>query len=427
MSPKKDGPQEFGRVYEAREEVRAHCKRVAALAVELGAFLGMSSADKEALHEAALLHHVPKTMLSPRLSSRLISEVWEGAEAPAGADQSVPAAAAEILMPLRGLCRRGENTASQIEILEIANAFDEEMEFLPFDERPTERILEDFTTGQGDDCWSGRVRQALHELRALSREDLRRAASQLPVFPKAAYQAMALLRDEHASISQITRVAGSDQVIAASLLKVANSGLYGRSQEIRTLDRAIAQIGFDATRKLMLALSTRPLFASGRLAFLWEHSIEIAEITASLAEQSGRINPEEAYVAGLLHDIGRLVMERIPVFVVGLYAGLMEQGCPPAYAEAVLAGCDHGAIGARLLEDWGLPGDLTAAIRDHHRPELSSPSLSALLYLAEWKSGAEEDLPSSVRLTTALGRAGLTIEALDSADSNMKLVKACCG
>jgi len=395
-------------IYRYRDGLQDHCGRVATLATELGAFLDLETSEKQALHRAALLHHVPG-VLSGTGMTRLLRDTLEAR------GSSLPPGTGGGAFDLHPLARQ---------ILDICNAFDEEMEFLPYDDRPTAQVVAEFARLEGPSYWSLEVRRAWHELARISEGDLFRAAAQLPVFPKVAWRAARLMSNENASLSHVSALAASDQVLAASLLQVANSSLYSRGEPARTLDRAIAQIGFDKARRVLLALAARPLFASAKLQYLWRHSVEIAESAAALAQRVGMV-PEEAYLAGLVHDIGRLVMERVPVFPAGLYTGLVEKGCPPVYAEALLAGCDHGAIAATVLRAWQFPADMAAAIRDHHRPELRDNRLSSLLYLAEWRAGGEEDLPSEARLRMALEEAGLKTADVESAALAAEWVRAC--
>jgi hypothetical protein len=97
------------------------------------------------------------------------------------------------------------------------------------------------------------------------------------------------------------------------------------------------------------------------------------------------------------------------------YHRLTEQGhCPPTYAELLLFGCDHGEIGAGVLDGWAFPQDLVEAVRLHHQPERSESHLTSLVYLAEFWSGLDEDLPSVIRVEQCSRRTGVSLDSLAS-------------
>jgi HD-like signal output (HDOD) protein len=126
-----------------------------------------------------------------------------------------------------------------------------------------------------------------------------------------------------------------------------------------------------------------------------------------LACQNGVVDPGEAYLAGLLHDVGRIALLSVPLWDSARLEGLTANGCPQVYAEDLLLRTDHAEIGSQIAEYWRLPEAMASAIRHHHRPEKADLAMAHVLYLAEHLSGAEEDLPSIVRLDAALRGAQL--------------------
>ena len=197
-------------------------------------------------------------------------------------------------------------------------------------------------------------------------------------------------------------------MIAASFLQVANSALYEKRCEIRSIRQAITYIGPDASRQLLLALVLRPLFASSRLNDLWHHSVATAQFLEGLARRTGFADPEEALLLGLVHDIGRIALQRLPQATAVAMARLTERGCPPCYTEQLLLAMDHGELGAGLLLLLGFPNDLVEGVRFHHRPAESESVMAAALYAAEFWACADEDLPSFRYLTASLDRLGCT-------------------
>ena len=132
-----------------------------------------------------------------------------------------------------------------------------------------------------------------------------------------------------------------------------------------------------------------------KLHDLWEHSLEASENAAWVANQAG-VDPGEAYLAGLVHDVGRLPFE---LSTAGLSVRKWEEaGFPTVYADMIATGTDHAETGAEILADWNFPNSIIEAVRFHHRPELVPSKLAALLYAVE---DAEESLPSLARDHTA--------------------------
>jgi HD-like signal output (HDOD) protein len=141
---------------------------------------------------------------------------------------------------------------------------------------------------------------------------LNRALATLPVFPAAAQKALQLLSTETWNASDVQAIAASDQVLASSLIRVANSCSYGARKIITTLNHAIAYLGAQHASGVLIAASVKRLFAPPRLRRIWNHSIDASEVSRNLAKLSRHANPEEAFLAGLVHDIGRLAMALLP-------------------------------------------------------------------------------------------------------------------
>ncbi len=186
------------------------------------------------------------------------------------------------------------------------------------------------------------------------------------------------------------------------MLGAANSAFFGFSSEIRNLKQAILRLGIPMSRKVLMDASFGSLFASSTLAELWRHSKLVAATAHELAVECG-FDPEIAYVAGLLHDLGRLVMHRCPPEMSADELDRRAAGFPRVYAETLVYGTDHAAIGGELLKRWGLPSEMVDAVARHHSPEGTDSVLAAILYLAEDEIAA--DAPGSENLSPAMRRA----------------------
>jgi putative nucleotidyltransferase with HDIG domain len=224
----------------------------------------------------------------------------------------------------------------------------------------------------------------------INADDLVRARTKIGVFPSAAAELLAHLRDPNASPVKICSVAGRDPVLAASLIRFANSALYSSGCEIRTLERAVSQLGFDQARLLTIAICLKPLFRAPRLQRVWNHSVEVAANMGALAGLSGTVNEDEARVVGLLHDIGQIVLLSPALRYEEELPALKRRLSYDVEIEQAYCGCSHAKVGAQLLVAWSFPPEMVEAVRFHHEPFQSALPFTSLLYLAENATPSEE-------------------------------------
>ena len=162
------------------------------------------------------------------------------------------------------------------------------------------------------------------------------------------------------------------------------------------------------------------LFASKALQDLWKHSQAVADAAWEVAGLCG-VDREQAYLAGLLHDIGRVGFSTFPAEYRGQEQAWIEEGFPPVYAESMAYGKDHAEFGAQLLRDWDLPTEIANAVQFHHRPECSGSRLASVLCLAESLTGPEEDLWPDMRKRAACLTVGIDQDQLDEIAGGARL------
>jgi putative nucleotidyltransferase with HDIG domain len=208
-------------------------------------------------------------------------------------------------------------------------------------------------------------------------------------------------------------VASLDPVLAGRLIQTANSAYYSPRLPIGTVFQAVSYIGTETARRVLLAAALRGNFSCQQAHLLWNHSLDVAQTAELIAMQaSSKIDPSQAFLAGLIHDIGRLAFAIMPIAFQERFQRLTDGGCPPVEVEMCLSGRCHGEVGAETLSQWKFPEEIIEAVRWHHRPERSALPLSSLLYLAEFITESQEDLPSYVRMDTATHLAGISMAAL---------------
>ncbi|NHZ61615.1 HDOD domain-containing protein [Massilia genomosp. 1] len=178
-----------------------------------------------------------------------------------------------------------------------------------------------------------------------------------------------------------------DQSLTAKTLRLANSSFYGMSSKVTTIHQAIAVLGFHSIRTLVTACAVTGSFppnAAGGLNFqaFWRHSVATA-VCAKLLAVHLKLNPDTAFTAGLLHDIGTLVLAtRFPAEYAAMLAYRNEHDCYIIDAERAVIGIDHAAAGAALAAYWKFPADMQEAVAKHHQVDAGGKPTLALLVRA---------------------------------------------
>jgi len=214
----------------------------------------------------------------------------------------------------------------------------------------------------------------------------------LPLLPGAVVRVMALSYDSENLFEDVLEVASEDPALAVRVLKMANSAMSSPVAPIDSLERAVARLGATNVAELVTAAAVTRVFVPTSLGErnLWHHAIEVA--TACRLMLSDRptkgADPGAAYLAGLLHDIGRLVMfDQSPAFIQAVDDLAWSTPGELVEAERRVVGADHATIGARVCEHWQVPEATTGTVRDHHR-DLSEadPPILAVVKQADWLS-----------------------------------------
>jgi HD-like signal output (HDOD) protein len=206
----------------------------------------------------------------------------------------------------------------------------------------------------------------------------------LPTLPTVVAKMIDLVDNPKTSASSLARLIASDQALTARILKLANSAYYGFSREISTVNMAIVVLGFNTVKDMGLSLSVFDVFKSGKQsavfdpARFWEHSIACGIASRTIARTYRPRYSGEAFVAGLLHDIGKVILNQYfqPEFLAIIEA--QKKGATLEEAETGIIGTHHTQIGSWLAEKWNLPRIISRALLFHHEP-WSAPKDSTLV------------------------------------------------
>ncbi len=387
---------------EARGDIaiRAHCLRVATWSGELAGAIGLSESDRNLVEQAALAHHVPEILLDEQAGRRLMAEMHLEAQ---GEQPFVAENVRTVLETLWGRRPIADPAMGKIvAVLEISDDFDQFFESEPL-----------FDADSLDQCTNSSVEAMMTYLQVTSRADVSRVIDRLPVFPRAAREVVRQVANPDVGPREMEAVASLDPILAGRLIQTANSAYYSPQFPIGTIFHAVSFIGTETARRVLLAAAIRGNFSSPQAHQLWNHSLDVAQTAELVAMHSSvKIDPSHAFLAGLIHDIGRLAFAIMPVAFQERFQRLTDGGCPPVEVEMCLSGRCHGEVGAETLAQWKFPAEVIEAVRWHHRPERSTLPLSSLLYLAEFITESQEDLPSYVRLNTATRLAGVSMASM---------------
>ena len=180
----------------------------------------------------------------------------------------------------------------------------------------------------------------------------------------------ALMSSTSPSTAEVAEQISQDQVLSARVLKLVNSGFCGFRRPIGSIHHALVLLGLDAVRALVCGAPLVDLFAEGcrRIEGLWEHSVGTARAAHAIAELVGLPRAEEVAVAGLLHDLGKVIIaEAVPAEFERIGHLIDERDCLQFEAEKAVLGVTHEDVGMWLLKKWGLPPQIVYPVAYHHR------------------------------------------------------------
>ncbi len=193
-------------------------------------------------------------------------------------------------------------------------------------------------------------------------------SAKLPAVPLVAAKILALIGQENTTIEDLKDAIMADSSLTTRILQMANSAFFRFRQNVDTISDAVSVLGFNTIRSVTLAVSTRDIYRPFGLLEekLWEHNLGVSLASGAIAAEirSGR---EEATIAGLLHDTGKLVMNsNQPERYLFLAQSVQEEKVPFHTVETEVFGFGHAEVGSLLGEKWGFPDILSGAILYHH-------------------------------------------------------------
>ncbi len=208
--------------------------------------------------------------------------------------------------------------------------------------------------------------------------------------PEVCLRVSEMLEDPLTTAKDLGKVIGRDTGLTARLLKIVNSAFYGFPSRIETVSRAVTVIGMRELRGLVLAASAIEAFSRVstdvlNMAHFWRHSVYCGVVAQILASRCRVLHGERLFVAGLLHDIGKLIIaNKKPDIAVEVMRAATEEEALDFEVEQRLMGFDHAELGGLLLEQWKMPESLCDAVRFHHAPQEAKRNMldASLIHIA---------------------------------------------
>ncbi len=191
----------------------------------------------------------------------------------------------------------------------------------------------------------------------------------IPSLPPIAMKVMNLIHDDYASLRALEEIISRDQGFATRLLRIANSPYYGRDRKIEDIPQAILLIGFETLKSLVIATSLKDLHRNFGVfeQRLWEHSLGVALCSSLIAMVTHMATSDEALVCGLIHDVGKTVINNtMPEIYIQIYEKMYKENRPIIEIEDEILGFNHTIIGNLIAKKWRLPEKLEIVITYHH-------------------------------------------------------------
>lgn len=222
----------------------------------------------------------------------------------------------------------------------------------------------------------------MDDSKPLSFEELVKKAGDLQMMPQVARKVIELVSDENSTASQLATLLEKDPNITTRILKISNSAFYGLRREVKTVQQAIVILGFKSLRSMVVASSSKALHKRFGITeqLMWDHSIGTAIGAKVFAEKLPAAVGELGFVGGLLHNVGKTVMNNeCPKPYMEVMKKIYNEGLPAIDAELAIFAYAHPEVGHKVTEKWGLPQELGQIIKNHHLSRLPPAAREALM------------------------------------------------
>ena len=250
----------------------------------------------------------------------------------------------------------------------------------------------------------------------MSPENLIEELGDLPPLPQVATRVIQISEDTDTSSEELQNLVRMDQALSSQILRVSNSAMFGMMREVTTLTQAILTLGFATSRAVVLASSIKNLLTRGPVGrserLIWEHALATAIAGSAFSKSMKFPEPEEVFLGGLMHDIGKSVLAmKFPKRYGALLESIRIQEGDGLGMELDTFGFDHAMVGEALLRSWKIADSFQQAVRWHHDPFQALPEHRKLVAFVALGNQVATDLQLGFGKPDSL--AGATWGALD--------------
>jgi putative nucleotidyltransferase with HDIG domain len=251
----------------------------------------------------------------------------------------------------------------------------------------------------------------------------------VPPMPQVAQKVLEMTRGgSEVAVADLVRVVSSDQGLTTKVLRTCNSPYFGLRQQVKTLTQAVVLLGIRTVRSLVL-LHSLPVHAKGRPTFeqtaMWSHGVGAALAGRFLATKVPDLDPEEAFLGGLLHDVGRQVLALgLGETYLEIFRAIYRREVPSVEGERKVLGFDHAQVGALVTEKWCFPQELAEVVGGHHDPVESMDGLKLVVRAADelvHRMGIGIQPLEEDEMGPGLQRLGLDAEELEAMSERIRM------
>jgi len=215
----------------------------------------------------------------------------------------------------------------------------------------------------------------------------------LPAFNQTAQKALLLIKQDNYSVKELTDIIKFDAALTANILKVSNSAYYAKSKEIHDIGMALSFLGKDQLYSLLTLITSKEYFKNMMDGYeinqgeLWEHNLSVAILAESLAHYEKSIDKSVLFTAGLLHDIGKIILN---VWIKKEWEKINHlvehEGLDFLSGEKKVLGFTHAQVGGAVLKHWNFPNEIINAAKHHHDEVLYDDPVVRIICLADYLS-----------------------------------------
>ncbi len=206
---------------------------------------------------------------------------------------------------------------------------------------------------------------------------------EIPTMPHVIVKALNIISDDRSGLNELARIIACDQSLSTKVLRLVNSVHFSLPNKINSINKAVYLLGMNQAKNIIITISMQSAIFSDNEQELWAHSIRCAVACEILAKEFKIISPEDAFVLGFLHDIGKVIISRKDGFLHKRIFDLMKRGISSIDAEEMYLKTNHSVIGAYIVNQWNFSDIIIDAIKYHHNP-LKSAHIkpTAIVYYA---------------------------------------------